>query len=201
MRGSGHPQLEVRRTMIPLEARWSFNKAPKRFNLVCVLSISRYNAGNEPSPRDRRGQASSLLLVVHVSDNVGDVLVAFLLLLDEGGVVQARVLDLFPGFFLGFLGASDHIAIGGHLALGFRVRFLERHEFGIGDFWRHDFFFSCGLDCARRGGGIGARAWPEDANERTRTRQPSRSCGAYWRENQSPPAPPRLSRHWKSESA
>ena len=145
--------------MIPLEARWSFNKAPKRFNLVCVLSISRYNAGNEPSPRDRRGQASSLLLVVHVSDNVGDVLVAFLLLLDEGGVVQARVLEfyLFPGFFLGFLGASDHIAIGGHLALGFRVRFLERHEFGIGDFWRHDFFFSCGLDCARRGGGIGTR--------------------------------------------
>src|SRR6266536_1396347 len=126
MRGSGHPQLEVRRTMIPLDARWSFNKAPRRFNLVCALSISRYNAGNEPSPRDRRGQASSLLLVVHVSDNVGDVLVAFLLLLDEGGVVQAR--------------------------------FLERHEFGIGDFWRHDFFFSCGLDCARRGGGIGARA-------------------------------------------
>ena len=30
MRGSGHPQLEVRRTMIPLEARWSFNKAQNR---------------------------------------------------------------------------------------------------------------------------------------------------------------------------
>src|SRR6266508_4577378 len=60
------------------------------------------------SPRRaiRRGQASGLLLVVHVSDNVGDVLVAFLLLLDEGGVVQARVLEfyLFLGFFLGFLG-------------------------------------------------------------------------------------------------
>src|SRR6266536_6546398 len=113
------------------------------------------------SPRRaiRRGQASGLLLVVHVSDNVGDVLVAFLLLLDEGGVVQARVLEfyLFLGFFLGFLGASDHIAIGGHLALGFRVRFLERHEFGICDFRRHYFFFSCGLDCARRGGGIGTR--------------------------------------------
>ena len=27
---------------------------------------------NEPSPGDRRGQASSLLLVVHVSDDVGD---------------------------------------------------------------------------------------------------------------------------------
>jgi hypothetical protein len=75
------------------------------------------------------------------------------------GLFNTRLLFyLFPGFFLGFLGASDHIAIGGHLALGFRVRFLERHEFGIGDFWRHEFFFSCGLDCARRGGGIGARA-------------------------------------------
>ena len=70
-----------------------------------------------------------------------------------------RVLEfyLFFGFVLGFLGASDHITIGGHLALGFRVRFLEWHEFGIGDFRRHDFFFGCGLDCARRGGGIGAR--------------------------------------------
>src|SRR5262249_61005511 len=29
MRGSGHPQLEVRRTMIPFEA-WSFNKAQNR---------------------------------------------------------------------------------------------------------------------------------------------------------------------------
>src|SRR6266516_2095233 len=101
------------------------------------------------SPRRaiRRGQASGLLLVVHVSDNVGDVLVAFLLLLDEGGVVQARVLEfyLFLGFFLGFLGASDHIAIGGHLALGFRVRFLERHEFGIGDFRRHASSSAAGL--------------------------------------------------------
>src|SRR5258707_7362404 len=84
------------------------------------------------SPRRaiRRGQASSLLLVVHVSDNVGDVLVAFLLLLDEGGVVQARVLEfyLFPGFFLGFLGASDHIAIGGPLAPCFRLPVLDPHD-------------------------------------------------------------------------
>ena len=70
----------------------------------------------------------------------------------KAGVVQARVLEfyLFFGFVLGFLGASDHITIGGHLASGFRVRFLERHKFGIGDFRRHDFFFGCGLDCARR---------------------------------------------------
>src|SRR5262249_57217480 len=114
----------------------------------------RYNAGNEPSPRDRRGQASSLLLVVHVSDNVGDVLVAFLLLLDEGGVVQARVLEfyLFPGFFLGFLGASDHIAIGGHLSLGFPLRLLQRHGFRIRGLLRPHFLFTLRLSFPRPGG-------------------------------------------------
>jgi hypothetical protein len=37
--------------------------------------------------------SSGLLLVVHVPDNVGNVLVAVLLLLDKGGVAQGRALD------------------------------------------------------------------------------------------------------------
>src|SRR5260221_12056443 len=97
--------------------------------------------------------SSGLLLVVHVPDNVGNVLVAVLLLLDKGGVAQGRALEFY--LFLGFvLGALDHFAIGGLLALSFPVRFFERHEFGIGDIRRPDFLFSRGLDCTRRGGGI-----------------------------------------------
>jgi hypothetical protein len=38
--------------------------------------------------------SSGLLLVVHVPDNVGNVLVAVLLLLDKGGVAQGRALEL-----------------------------------------------------------------------------------------------------------
>src|SRR6266487_3399320 len=45
MRGSGHPQLEVRRTMIPLEARWSFNKAPNRGSIWKIRSESRSPGG------------------------------------------------------------------------------------------------------------------------------------------------------------
>src|SRR5258708_12714294 len=90
--------------------------------------------------------SSGLLLVVHVPDNVGNVLVVVLLLLDKGGVAQGRALEFY--LFLGFvLGALDHFAIGNLLALSFRVRFLERHEFGIADFLRHPSFFTCGLPC------------------------------------------------------
>ena len=45
MRGSGHPQLEVRRTMIPLEARWSFNKAPNRGSIWKIRSESKSSGG------------------------------------------------------------------------------------------------------------------------------------------------------------
>src|SRR5262249_38871291 len=68
----------------------------------------------------------------------GDVLVALLLLLDEGGVVHALVFDLH--LFLGAL-ALARLALGRLLALGLRVRFLERDEFGVRGLRRHHLFF------------------------------------------------------------
>src|SRR5262245_5976575 len=100
-------------------------------------------------PAERR-PASAFLLVVDVADDVGDVLVALLLLLDEGGVVHALVffdLDL----LLGPLGRLGLIRL---LALGLRVRLLERHELGVGDLRCHHLFFRCGRGrrarCRRR---------------------------------------------------
>ena len=62
---------------------------------------------------------SSLLLVVDVADDVGDVLVAFLLLFNEGGVVQTLVFELDL-----ILGAFDRLAIGGLLALSLGIGVL-----------------------------------------------------------------------------
>src|SRR6516165_6964837 len=87
----------------------------------------------------RREPASRFLLVVAVPDDVGDVLVTLLLLFDEGGVVHALVFDLH--LFLGFLGALGRLALGRLLALGLRVRLLERDEFGLGGLRRHHLFF------------------------------------------------------------
>src|SRR5262249_18428953 len=88
-----------------------------------------------PCRDNRLEPASRFLLVVAVPDDVGDVLVALLLLLDEGGVVHALVFDLHL-----FLGTLGRLAFGGLLALGLCVRFLERDEFGLGGLRRHHLF-------------------------------------------------------------
>src|SRR5262249_32896974 len=100
----------------------------------------------KPCRDSRREPASRFLLVVAVPDDIGDVLVALLLLLDEGGVVHALVFDLHL-----FLGTLGRLALGGLLALGLGVRFLERDEFGLGGLRRHHLFFR-----RRRGGGVGS---------------------------------------------
>src|SRR5262252_1164337 len=96
--------------------------------------------------------ASRFLLVVAVPDDVGDVLVALLLLLDEGGVVHALVFDLHL-----FLGALGRLAFGGLLALGLRVRFLERDEFGLRGLRRHHLFFRRRRRSAGSGHGLRSR--------------------------------------------
>src|SRR5262249_46567244 len=109
---------------------------------------------DEARRSSRLKPTSRLLLVVAVPDDVGDVLVALLLLLDEGVVVHALVLDLHV-----FLGALDRLALGRLLALGLRVRFLERDEFGLGGLRRHHLFFRrrrSNMD----GGGRGLRSRP-----------------------------------------
>src|SRR5262249_59321054 len=92
--------------------------------------------------------ASRFLLVVAVPDDVGDVLVALLLLLDEGGVVHALVFDLDL-----LLGALGRLALRRLLALGLCVRFLERDEFGLGGLRRHHLFLR------RRRGSMGSGGW------------------------------------------
>src|SRR5262245_6991893 len=88
-------------------------------------------------------RSSRLLFVLDVADDVGHVLVAFLLLLDEGGIVHALIvldLDL-------VVAAFGRLAIAGLLALALGIRLLERDELGVG-----------GLRCHRRfflGGGCG----------------------------------------------
>src|SRR5258708_29475310 len=94
--------------------------------------------------------SSGLLLVVHVPDNVGNVLVAVLLLLDKGGVAQGRALEFY--LFLGFvLGAFGHFAIGGPPSPSFPLPFLLSPDLRIRPFLRRYFFFNCGvgLTCPR----------------------------------------------------
>src|SRR5208337_1726466 len=75
-----------------------------------------------------------LLLVVHVADDVGHVLVALFLFLDEGGVVHPLVFQLDLLF-----GSLDRLPFG-LLALGFGVGFLKRNEFGLGGLRRNHLF-------------------------------------------------------------
>src|SRR5712691_7815844 len=111
--------------------------------------------------RSGRRPRSGLLLVLDVADDVGDVLVAFLLLLDEGSVVHALVLEL--DLFLGALGC---LALGRLLALGLRVSLLERNELGLGGLRRHHLFLRRGRRGACRGGGL--RPCPRRRHRRQR---------------------------------
>ena len=52
------------------------------------------------------------------------------------------------------LGALDRLALAGLLALGLRVRFLERDEFGLGGLRRHHLFLGAGA-AARAATGSG----------------------------------------------
>src|SRR5215203_4196320 len=79
------------------------------------------------------GLASSLFLVRHIADDVGDVLVPLLLLLDEGGIINGLI-------DLNVLGALDDFAFAVLLSLRLGIRILERHEFGVRGL-RYDRFF------------------------------------------------------------
>src|SRR3954464_2559652 len=80
--------------------------------------------------RPGTGQVSSLFLVGHVADDVGDVLVTLLLLLDEGRIVKGLIdLDV--------VAALGYFALGALLALRLGIGFLERDEFGVRRL-RHD---------------------------------------------------------------
>src|SRR5215203_2916527 len=89
---------------------------------------------------------SSLFLVRYVANDVGDVLVTFLLFLNEGGVIKSFVdLDI--------LGALDHFAFGGNfLARRLGVRIRKRDELGICGLGNNGLFFHGRLGACRCGG-------------------------------------------------
>src|SRR4029077_12967768 len=91
---------------------------------------------------------SGFLLVVDVADNVGDVLVALLLLLDEGGVVHALVFKLHILF-----AALFRLAFRRLLALRLGIRLFQGDEFSLGGLRRRHLFFS------RRGGSGNGRGF------------------------------------------
>ncbi len=108
---------------------------------------------------ERRGRSSAFLLVVDVADDVGHVFVAFLGLLDEGGIVHALIvfeLDLVLGAFRG-------LALARLLALRLRVGLFERHEFGLGGLRRHHLFL--GRCCGGCGAASGVRAPGTDSGK------------------------------------
>src|SRR5215472_5502653 len=86
---------------------------------------------------------SRFLLVLDVADDIGHVLVAFLLLLDEGGVVHLLVLEL--DLVLAALGRPFRRL----LALGLGVRLLQRDEFGLLGLRRLGFLLGGGLGAHR----------------------------------------------------
>src|SRR5258705_11717482 len=99
--------------MAPRGTRGQENRVRTLFRIL--ISLERRD---QPVPCrvGRPLPVSGLLLVLDVPNDVGDVVVALLLLLDEGGVVQGLVLELDL-----VLGPLDRLAIRRLFALGLRV--------------------------------------------------------------------------------
>src|ERR1700688_1692639 len=83
----------------------------------------------------RRTSSGLLFLLDGFADDVGHIGIAFLLLLDEGGIVEARIdLDLF-----GLARRRAFRPRGFLFGLLLRLGLLERDEFSVGRLW-HDCF-------------------------------------------------------------
>src|SRR6202049_3245984 len=85
--------------------------------------------GIRENPEHSSGPISSLLVAADVADDVGDVLVAFFLVGDEGGIVIVVVFDRLGDLDVVFRLGNDGLDLAGVL-LG--VGFLERYQlFGL----------------------------------------------------------------------
>src|SRR5258708_32301051 len=82
------------------------------------------------NPEHSSGSISSLFVAADVADNVGDVLVAFFLIGDEGRIIIIIAFDGLVDLDIVFRLANDGFHLAGIL-LG--IGFLERHQlFGLG---------------------------------------------------------------------
>src|ERR1700692_798847 len=105
------------------------------------------------NPEHSSGPISSLLVAADVADNVGDVLVAFFLIGDEGGIVIVVVFDGLVDLDVVFGLGNDGLDLAGIL-LG--VGFLERHQLFSLHRLRGGFGGGSGGRRTGAGGGVGA---------------------------------------------
>src|SRR5437868_12519861 len=80
----------------------------------------------QQNPEHNSGSISSLLVPAYIADDVGDVLVAFLFVGDEGGIVIIVVFDGLVDLDVVFRLGNDGLDLAGVL---FGVGLLERHQF------------------------------------------------------------------------
>src|SRR3981081_4608017 len=131
--------------MAPKLYRSSMIFSENRLPLFRIMLPARLNRRTGQDPEHSSGPISSLLVAADVADDVGDVLVAFLLVGDEGGIIIVVAFDGLVDLDVVFRFGNDGLDLAGVL-LG--VGFLERHQlFGLGGVGR---LFG-------RGGGGGAR--------------------------------------------
>src|SRR5476651_2711181 len=92
------------------------------FRIMLPACLGRLAGRN---PEHSSGPISSLFVAADVADDVGDVLVAFFLVGDEGGIVIVVVFDGLVDLDVVFGLGNDGLDLAGIL---FGVGFLERHQ-------------------------------------------------------------------------
>src|ERR1700730_6980207 len=157
--------------------------APKLYRLSMIFSENRLSPrikcgagffrimlppramGDAPgkNPEHNSGPISSLLVAADVADDVGDVLVAFLLVGDEGGIIIVVVFDGLVDLDVVFRFGNDGLDLAGIL-LG--VGLLERHQLFSLDRLRRGFGGSGGRGCRGAGGRVGAGPRRRDRRNR-----------------------------------
>src|SRR6202142_994175 len=117
------------------------------------LTCAPWATRESQNPEHSSGLISSLLVAADVADDVGDVLVAFFLIGDEGGIVIVVVFNGLVDLDVVFRLRNDGLDLTGVL-LG--VGFLERHQLFSLDRLRGGFGRgSGGCGAGARGGGAG----------------------------------------------
>src|ERR1700722_10989721 len=115
--------------------------------------VPRVWATRGPKPEHSSGPISSLLVAADVADDVGDVLVAFLLVGDEGGIIIVVVFDGLVDLDVVFRFRNDGLDLAGVL-LG--VGLLKRHQLFRLDRLRRGLGGGSGRGGAGAGRGVGA---------------------------------------------
>src|ERR1700680_4222793 len=86
------------------------------------------------NPEHSSGLISSLFVAADVADDIGDILVTFFLVGDEGGIIVIVAFDGLVDLDIVFRFGNDGLSLAG-VFLG--VGFLERHQLlGLDRLWR-----------------------------------------------------------------